>query len=166
MFEYFYEYINDIYGNLKLKLRVSRDALVWCCVDPLYSLLHGFTTSFLESVSITVGSNGNTKQMICDVPILKQCADNFSIKSVNDVYTKKFTQLNSYGRACNNILAGGNGEIEKLTNNLVGLCSYDYTNVTLICLNWEVTKTETIVAGYNINETVLSALKSILKKDQ
>jgi hypothetical protein len=119
MFDNFYEYINEIYGNLKLKLRVSPDALVWCCVDPQYSLLHGVTSSFLETVNLTVGSSGNTKQIPCDVPILKHCSDNFTIKSVNDVYTKRFIQLNSYGRACKNVLAGGNGEVEESTNNLV-----------------------------------------------
>jgi hypothetical protein len=82
------------------------------------------------------------------------------------VYTKRFTQLNSYGRACNNVIAAGTKTTPTLTNNLVGLCSYGHTNVILACSNLEVTRVETIVAGYNINETVLAALKSILKKDR
>jgi hypothetical protein len=60
MFENFYEYINTIYGNLKLKVRVTPHTLIWCCVDSQYSLLHGVTTSNLERVPINVGPNGNT----------------------------------------------------------------------------------------------------------
>jgi hypothetical protein len=67
------------------------------------------TLSFLETVSIVVGPTGNTKTVACEVPIFKQCGDNITIKSVNDVLTKRFTQLNSYGRACNNVLPVGNG---------------------------------------------------------
>jgi hypothetical protein len=120
MFVNFYKYLNEIYGNLKLKLRVSPDALIRCCVDPQYSLLYGVTTSYLETVDLTVGSNGNTKTICGEVPILKQCADNLTIKSVDDVYTKRFTQLNSYGRVCNNVLAAGDEAIPTITNNLVG----------------------------------------------
>jgi hypothetical protein len=120
MFENFYEYINTIYGNLKLKIRVSPHALIWCCVDPQYSLFHGVTTSNLERVPVNVGAPGNTVEVGCEVPILKQCGDNLSIKSVHDVYTKPFTQLNSYGRACNIMLAGGESLIPELTNNRIG----------------------------------------------
>jgi hypothetical protein len=107
MFENFYEYINTIYGNLKIKIRVTPDALIWCCIDPQYSLSHGVTTSHLDRVVVNVGAPGSTVEVGCEVPILKQCADNLSIKSVHDVYSKRFTQLSSYGRACNNVLAGG-----------------------------------------------------------
>jgi hypothetical protein len=53
MLENFYELINTIYGNLRLKIRVTPDALIWCCVDPQYSLLHGVTTSNLEMLLTT-----------------------------------------------------------------------------------------------------------------
>jgi hypothetical protein len=72
MFENFYENINEIYGNLKLKLRVTPDALIWCCVNPQYSLLHGVISSFLETVNLTLGTT-DTKTIPCEVPILKQC---------------------------------------------------------------------------------------------
>jgi hypothetical protein len=81
MFENFYEYINTIYGNLKIKIRVSPEALIWCCVHPQYSLLHGVTTSNLERVPVNVGPTGNTVEVGCEVLILKQCTDNLSIKS-------------------------------------------------------------------------------------
>jgi hypothetical protein len=164
MFENFYEYINDKYENLKLTLRITPVVLVWCCVDPRYSLLHDVTTSFLETVNIVVGINENTKSVALEVPILKQCADNISIKSVNNVYTKRFTQLNSYGRTCTNVIPGGNSTVEILTNNLVGFCFCDHTDVTLTCSNWEITTAEIVVAGYNINEGILTTLKSKVKK--
>jgi hypothetical protein len=47
---------------------------------------------------------------------------------------------------------------------LVGFFSYGHTNVVHTWSIWEITQVETIVAGYNINENVLAALKSILKK--
>jgi hypothetical protein len=37
---------------------------------------------------------------------------------------KILIQINSYGRACNNVLATGHSEVPQLTNNLVGFCSY------------------------------------------
>jgi hypothetical protein len=139
---------------------------VWCCVDPQYSLLHGATTSFLETVPIFVTISKNTKTVAYKLLILKQCVDNLTIKSVKDMYTKRFTQLNSYGRACNNVLAVGTGEVDTITNNIVGLCSYNHTNVTLTYSNWEITRAERIVAGYSIQETVLTALKIYLEKDR
>jgi hypothetical protein len=108
---------------------------VYCCVDTQYSLLYGITTSFLETVNIVVGPSGNTKTIVCEVQILKQCVDYLTIKSVNDVYIKRFTQLNSYGRPYNIVITTGNPEVPALTNNLIGLCSYDHTNVTLIYSN-------------------------------
>jgi hypothetical protein len=164
MFENFYKYIKEIYGNFKLKLRISPDALVWCYVYPQYSLLHGVRTSFLETVPITIGSCGDTKTVAYEVPILKRCADNLTIKSVNNVYTKRITQLNSYGRACNNVISAGSKTVTTLTNNLVGFCSSGHTNVTLTRSNWEITRAEIVIAGYIIHEKVLAALKSILKK--
>jgi uncharacterized protein (DUF1330 family) len=133
-------------------------------VDPQYSLLHGVTTSHLERVVVNVGAPGSTVEVGCEVPILKHCADNLSIKSVHDVYTKRFTQLGSYGRACNNVLAGGEDEIPELANNIIKFCSYGHTNLTLTCANWEVTQAESIIAGYNISDAIVSALKNILKK--
>jgi hypothetical protein len=137
---------------MKRAIKITPDALIWCCVDPQYSLLHGVTTSNLERVLVNVGPTGNTVEVGCEVPILKQCADNLTIKSVHDVYTKRFTQLNSYGRACNNVLAGGEEEIPELTNSIVKFCSYGHTNLTLTCANWEVTEAISYIAGYNISE--------------
>jgi hypothetical protein len=52
----------------------------------------------------------------------------------------------------------------ELTNNIVKFCSYDHTNLTLTCANWEVTQAESIIAGYNISQAIVTALKNILKK--
>jgi hypothetical protein len=151
MFKNYYEYINEIYGNLNLKLRISPDALVWRCIDPQYSLLY-MVTSFLEHIPVVVGTSGNTntKTIPYKVRILKECVDNHTIKSVNEVYTKRFTQLTSYERACNNVLTVSNGEVTLISNNIIALYSYDHTNVRLTCSNWKITRAETIVAGYNV----------------
>jgi hypothetical protein len=71
------------------------------------------------------------------------------------MYTKRFTQLNSCRRACNNILVVGESEVPALTNNLVGFCSYGHTNII---------PAESAIAGYIVSEVILTALKSILKK--
>jgi hypothetical protein len=156
-------YYCGIYGNLKIKLRVSPEALIWCCVDTQYSLLHGVTTSNLGRVPVNVGPSGSTVEVVYELPILKQCTDNLCIKSVHDVYTKRFTQLNAYGRACNNVLAGGASEIPELTNSIVKFYSYGHTNLKLTCANWEVTQAESIIEGYNISEGIVAALKKIPK---
>jgi hypothetical protein len=49
-FENFYGNMNFIYGELELNAKVSPNVLVWCCVDPKYSLVHGVETSKLEPV--------------------------------------------------------------------------------------------------------------------
>jgi hypothetical protein len=126
--------------------------------------LHGVTTSNLERVLINIGLSGNTTEVGYEVPILKHCADNLSIKSIHDVYTKRFTQLGSYGRGCNNVLTTGESDVPALRNNLVGFCSYGNTNITLTCVNLEAIQAESIIPGYNINDQILTALKSILKK--
>jgi hypothetical protein len=43
-FENFYEYMNFVFGELELNVKVFPAALVWWCVDPKYSLLHGVET--------------------------------------------------------------------------------------------------------------------------
>jgi hypothetical protein len=62
------------------------------------------------------------------------------------------------------VLAGGEEEIPELTSNIVKFCSYGHTNLTLTCANWEVTQAESIIVGYNIGESIVIALKNILKK--
>jgi hypothetical protein len=126
MFENFYEYINAIWRNLKLKLRGTPDILILCCVDPQYSLLHYVETSLLENVPLSFNPTGNTRVETGEVQILKQRADNLSIKSINDVYTKRFIQIKSYEKSCSNTLAADNSAVDVLTNNL----SYGHTNIT------------------------------------
>jgi hypothetical protein len=58
-FENFYEYMNFIYGDLQLNVKVLQAALVWCCVDPKYSLAHGVEMSKLEPVIVPIGRNGS-----------------------------------------------------------------------------------------------------------
>jgi hypothetical protein len=61
-FENFYEYMNFIYGELELKVKVSPNALVWCCVD--------------------IGpANGPKVKTDISTILLDQCANNISIKS-------------------------------------------------------------------------------------
>jgi hypothetical protein len=66
MFENFYEFINSIHRNLKVKLRIVPDGLVLCCADPQYSLLCGVITSNLERVAINLGPSGITQEVGCE----------------------------------------------------------------------------------------------------
>jgi hypothetical protein len=70
--------------------------------------LYGVTTSSLENVPPIIGTGKTTTDAGCEVLNPKQCEDNLSIKSINEVYSKRFTLINSYGRACNNVIAAGN----------------------------------------------------------
>jgi hypothetical protein len=59
LFENMYEYPSSILGKLELKLKVSPDALVWCCVDPKKSLLYGVEALPLRESSIPIGKRTN-----------------------------------------------------------------------------------------------------------
>jgi hypothetical protein len=55
---------------------------------------------------------GNTAVIAGEMLILEQCAaDNFSIKSIHNLYPKIFAQLNSYRRGSNNVFAVSNSVV-------------------------------------------------------
>jgi hypothetical protein len=95
-FESFYEYYNYIFGELELNVKISPAALVWCCVDPKYLLANGVETSTLELVMLNIGPTGTKVATDISATLLKQCADNIIIKCNADIYTKKYTQFNSF----------------------------------------------------------------------
>jgi hypothetical protein len=66
-FENFYEYMNFIYGDLQLNVKVS------------------------PAVLVDIGPNENNVNTDISTVLLDQCAKNISIKSEADVYTKRFT---------------------------------------------------------------------------
>jgi hypothetical protein len=115
-FESFYEYYNYIFDELELNVKISPAALGWCCVDPKYSLANGVETSRLEPVMLNIRPSGAKVNTDISATLLKRCADNIIIKSNADVYTKRYTQLNSFGRAVNNYLVSSPETIN--TNNI------------------------------------------------
>jgi hypothetical protein len=116
-FENFYEYYNYILGELELNIKISPAALVWCCVVPKYSLANGVEPSTLEPVMLNIGPSGAKVNTGISAMLLKQCADNIIIKSNADVYTKRYTQLNSFGRAVTNYLVSSP---ETINTNSIG----------------------------------------------
>jgi hypothetical protein len=58
VFENFFEYYNFIFGELELNVKVSPVALVWCCVDPKYSLANKVETSTLEPIMLNIRPSG------------------------------------------------------------------------------------------------------------
>jgi hypothetical protein len=121
-FENFCEYMNFIYGDLQLNVKVSPNALVWCCVDPKYSLAHGVEMSKLEPVLADIGRSTNKVTTDISTILLDQCAKNISIKSEADVYTKRFTQVHSWGRALTNVVVSSRNPLNTTTlGNFAGL---------------------------------------------
>jgi hypothetical protein len=113
-FENFYEYMNFIYNDLQLNVKVSPDALEWCCVEPKYSLAHGVETSKLP-VLVDIGTGINKVTTDISTILLDQCAKNISIKSEADVYSKRFTQVHSWGRALTNVVVSSPNPLNTTT---------------------------------------------------
>jgi hypothetical protein len=115
LFENMYEYPSSILGKLELKLKVSPDALVWCCVDWKESLSHGVEALPLRESNESIGTRtipappqGNpdgTVGMNVQQLFLAQVANSVVNKSKAEVYTKRFTQINTPGRVCRNVVA-------------------------------------------------------------
>jgi hypothetical protein len=98
-FENFYEYMNFIYGDLQLNVKVSPAALVWCCVDLNHLLMYGVETSKFDPLIVDIRPNGSKVATDISTIFRDQCANNINIKFETDVYTKRFTQFNSWGIA-------------------------------------------------------------------
>jgi hypothetical protein len=152
-FEIFYEYMNFIYGDLELNVKVSPNALVWCCVDPKYSLAHGVETSKLEAVIVQIGPNGNKIETDISTILLDKCAKNISIKSEADVYTKKITQVNSWGRVLINVVVSSPNPVNTTTLwNFAELVTAGYAQLKMAPVETLVSLCESYIMEYNLKQ--------------
>jgi hypothetical protein len=98
-FQFFSLYPSSVFGELSLVIRVSPDAMVWCSVDPV--------SSILEQVDISSAPVATTTGFTNPVLDLKKIATNISTKDRQHYYDKRFIQLNAPGVAATNVIASG-----------------------------------------------------------
>jgi hypothetical protein len=163
-FENFYEYINFIYADLELNVKVSPIALVWCCVDPKYSLAHGVETSKLEPAIVEIRPNGSKVNTDISTILLDQCANNISIKSEADVYTKRFTQVNSWGRALTNVVVSSPNPLNTTTlRNLAKLETAGHAQLKMTPAETLVAQCESYIVGYNLKQEAKQPMINLCK---
>jgi hypothetical protein len=111
----FDEYPNYLFGPLELVIRVTPDSLVWCCVDPTFSV------NQLKSSYISNSVNENTKQYTTGNDInttLSKVAPEIRPLNIQNIYDKCFIQVGSPGRACTNVVFGMSSNTT-LTNGVI-----------------------------------------------
>jgi hypothetical protein len=99
-FQNFGDFPACVLGDLKLIIRVSPDALVWCSVDPAESV---------KQMAETYPFTADPTARIYDY---KKAATLLGCRNIDHNYDHRFTQVNTYGRAASNvavdnIVAGG-----------------------------------------------------------
>jgi hypothetical protein len=145
LFESMYEYPSSISGKLELKLKVSPNTLMWCCVDPKESLLHGVEALTLRESNVRIGigtipappqgdPDGTAGMNVASL-FLAQVASSVINKSKAEVYAKRFTQVNIPGRACRNVVPSSYFN-SKLNNppyltNFVDFASYETRDIEI-----------------------------------
>jgi hypothetical protein len=100
---------------------------------------------------LNIGPTGAKVNTDISATLLKQCADNIIIKSNVDVYTKRYTQLNSFGRAVTNYLVSSQ---ETLNTNSIGnfvhSCLSGHKVIKISCVECVVNLCESHITGFNV----------------
>jgi hypothetical protein len=168
VFENMYEYLSSILGKLELKLKVSPDVLVWCCVDPKESLLHGVEALPLRESTVPIGPRrmpgdpDETVGMNVAPLFLAQVANSVINKSKAEVYTKRFTQVNTPGRACTNVVSSSyfNNDLNNLPylTNFVDFASYETRDIEIHSDDVTISNAYSHVTVFNLKDTVKKRL--------
>jgi hypothetical protein len=69
----------------------------------------------LEPVIVEIGPVNAKVETDISTILLDQCANNISIKTEADVYTKRFTQVNAWGRALTNVVVSSPNPLNTTT---------------------------------------------------
>jgi hypothetical protein len=154
-FENFYEYYNYMFGEMELNVKLSPAALVWYCVDPKYSLANGVETSTLEPVMLNIGPAGSEVPTDISATLLKQCSENVGLKSIADVYSKRFTQIGSWGRAVINFMVNSPETINTSSlGNFVQTCMSGHKEIRIRSIECIVNLCESHITGFNIKDSL------------
>jgi hypothetical protein len=141
-FQFFSLYPASVFGELALVLRVSPDALVWCSVNPVDSILEQVDISNTP----TAAANGFTNPIVD----LKKVATNISTKDRQHYYDRRFIQLNAPGVAATNVISSGDsGGV---------LATYGGYNLTVRADSIMVIEAVSTVCGFGLNASFNSQL--------
>jgi hypothetical protein len=158
----FYEYYNFIFGEPELNVKISSAPLICGCVDLKYSLANGVETFTLEPVMLNIGPCGSVVATDVSATLLKQCANNIGLKSIADAYAKRFTQIESCGRAVTNFLVSSPETINTNTiGNLVHSCMSGHREMKINSVECIVNLCESHISQFNIKENLKSSFVTL-----
>jgi hypothetical protein len=113
---------------------------------------------------VDTGQNGSKVATDISTILLDQCAKNISIKSEVDVYTKKFTQVHSWGRALTNVVVSSpnllNTTILGIFTELVTAC---HAQLHMAPTETLVTPCENYIVVYNLKNEVKAPMFKLCK---
>jgi hypothetical protein len=113
---------------------------------------------------LNIGPSGAKVNTDISATLLKQCADNIIIKSNADVYTKRYTQLNSFGRAVTNYLVSSPETINTNSiGNFVHSCLSGHKVIKISCVECVVNLCESHIAGFNVKENLKQSFVELFR---
>jgi hypothetical protein len=146
-FQNFTLFPSCVFGDLALVIRVSPDALVWCTCDP--------HNSILEQIEIREFEVNNEYQLVTTHPILdyKKLADSIRVVDTQFNYDKRFTQLNTKGRAASNLVSRN---ITIVNSQLVTYQGCDITIRADKIITWDA---NSIICGFALDSSYKQDLR-------
>jgi hypothetical protein len=131
-----------VLGDLKLILRVSRDALVWCSVDPQQSI-----KQMSESFPFTVNPAN-------EIFNYERAATLMGSNHIDHNYDHRFAQVNSYGRAASNCVVD-------LPAELCNLCGYRGCEILLKPSAIITYTAQSIIPGYKLSSNYIDHIYNL-----
>jgi hypothetical protein len=111
---------------------------------------------------LNIGPTGAKVPTDISSTLLKQCSENVGLKSVADVYTKRFTQIGSWGRAVTNFLVSSP---ETINTNSLGnfeqLCMSGHKEIRMSSVECVVNLCESHITGFNIKGSLKSSFVNL-----
>jgi hypothetical protein len=115
-------------------------------------------------VFVDIGPYGNKVTTDISTILLDQCAKNISIKSEGDVYSKRFTQVNSWGRALTNVFVSSPNPLNTTTlGNFAELVTAGHAQLRMASVETLVAQCESYIVGYNLKPEAKLPMINLLK---
>jgi hypothetical protein len=159
LFSGFSEFPSFRHGQLKLKVRLTASALVFCCVPPEVTVPEylelgteadeedeAVMTEVLTEKTTTPGSQSSSYME------LQQAAKQITPYDRTCYYDKKFTQARTKARVCTQLF--------QVDNNAGTYYSYAGKDITVEVYSMKAVRGWSYIAGYNLREDVLKQFNS------
>jgi hypothetical protein len=146
-FQNFTLFPSSVFGDLALVIRVSPDALVWCSCDPHFTIVEQVELREFEAANPYAL---NTSNGVYDY---KKIGESIRLVDTQFNYDKRFTQLNTRGRAATNVVS------RNYDLTLDQLACYSGADITIRAdkiITWEA---NSIICGFALDAAYKEDLK-------